>query len=178
MSEATLTQLHESWEAALRERMPILKTVEAYKPDATDGKVDTPAVLLDMEDFEEGASPLDNPFCWRLRWSFFCLISNQTPKPEIAAREFALAVSGLVKSQNFNFENVGEPQRVDGQPAGLRPGMTGYQCWVVSFEHDFTAAADRAVGGIGDFKLANATVDLNSNTPGLIGVDVIKPAQD
>lgn len=176
MTDITLSAIHAEWETLLRARLPVLKTVEAYKPDETEG-VATPAVLMDMESFEEGSIPLDNPLCWRLRWSFFCLLSNQTPNAEIAAREFAMAIAGIVKTHKHAFDNVGEHQQVDALPAAMKPGTSGYQCWVVSFEHDFYVSGERIVEGLTNFELVSNTIDLTADTPGLTGADLISLPQ-
>lgn len=176
MTDISLSAIHSEWETLLRARLPVLKTVEAYKPDETEGIV-TPAVLMDMESFEEGAMPLDNPLCWRLRWSFFCLLSNQTPDPEIAARQFAMVIAGIVKTHKHAFENIGEHQQVDALPAAMKPGAHGYQCWVVSFEHDFFTSGERLVSGLADFELVVNTVDLTDDTPGLTSVDNVSLPQ-
>lgn len=178
MSIGTLTQLHEYWKAQLQDRLPVLNTVAAYKADDSDGRVATPAVLIDLEDFEEGPVPLDDPLPWTLRWSFFCLLSNQTPNPEMAAREMALAVAAVVKTTRGGFENAGEPERISALPATLRPGLKGYQCWVVGFEQEFSLDAEWPVAGLGNFVLAHVVVDLTADTPGLTGTDDIRPEQD
>lgn len=176
MTDTTLASLHSEWETLLRARLPVLKTVEAYRPDSSEG-VTTPAVLLDMESFEEGSARVDDPLAWRVRWSFFCLLSNETPDPEIAAREFALTIAGIIRTVKHPFDNVGEHQSVDASPAAMKPGVAGYQCWVVSFEHEFFTSGERLVSGLADFELVVNTVDLTDDTPGLTSVDNVSLPQ-
>ncbi len=103
----------------------------------TDGtKVDTPAVLIDVEDIADGVDAGDERLPVTFTISLYCVLGGQTPSPEIEIREFALAVMQLAMRNRWGLTGISAPRRLHASPAAFAPVKPGHHVWVVSFEQD------------------------------------------
>lgn len=158
-----ISELHQALEDAIRTAFPQLSTVEACRLDYG-GKIDTPAALVDLEDFNEEPGPVD-PAYYRLHWTIFCVLSTQTADVELAAREFAFAMARLIRGNRFGRTDISGPEALSAQSAAFRPGQQGYECWVVSFEQRLSVSTPIDESTLDDFLICHNTVRLDAPAP-------------
>jgi len=132
---ATLTDLHQAILAALRDQFTgRVDTIAHYAPLGSD-PIDTPALLLELEEADEGDDIGDGRMPLRGRWAIHCVLSLHTPEVALSVREMAAEVMTLVRRNGWGMgPSIGRPKGLHMAPGDMRPGQAGYESWVVSWE--------------------------------------------
>lgn len=131
----SLKEIHDGFVAAAGEHFgDVLRTVDAYAPEHLES-VRTPALLLELEDWDEGDDIGDGRSPLRCRFTAHCLLSFQTPNASLEVREFGARVQQLVRYNRWGLgDDADVPAQVSGAPGLFRPGKAGYESWCVSWE--------------------------------------------
>lgn len=150
----------EAIKADLRQVLPEAVMVTDFRL-AEDGEVKTPALLLDLEQFEENIDAGFDPCSLRLNFCAYCVLSRQTANVEREAVKFAMTVARRIRRKNFGFDELGEPERISAMPGSFRPGQKGYESWAVTWEATLDLPAeDDAAAEITPFQILHANVNL------------------
>ena len=130
---ASVRQWHEAILAALRTEFKDKKvTVEAYAPTAS--ALQTPALLLEMEDGTLGPDPGDGRTALACRLTLHALLSLQTDDVELTIRDFATAVLLFTRHQQWGLKEVSPPDQLAMGPGHFQTGDLGYESWYVTWE--------------------------------------------
>ncbi|HSH30606.1 MAG TPA: hypothetical protein VK971_11910 [Thiohalobacter sp.] len=132
----TLTQIHDAILQAMTAQFSgEVENIGHYRPAQTD-PVNTPALLLEMEEAQDQASPGNARIPLRCRFTLHCLLSFQTPDVEVQVREFAAAVFRLVRNNTWGFspQEIKVPEGLELGPGQILPEKDGYEGWFVTWE--------------------------------------------
>lgn len=131
----TVTDLHnaiiQAFKAQFTDRV---ETIATYRATSTD-PINTPALLLEMEDASEGPDAGDERTPLRCRFTAHCMLSFQTPNVEIEVREFAAEVFRLIRHNLWGLSgSVKRPEQIEMGPGQFKPGKAGYESCYVTWE--------------------------------------------
>ncbi len=130
---ASVRQWHEAILAALRTEFKNQKvTVAAYAPTAS--TLQTPALLLEMEDGTLGNDTGDGRTALSCRLTLHALLSLQTDDVDLAIRDFATAVLLFTRYQQWGLKNVSAPAQLAMGQGHFQTGDLGYESWYVTWE--------------------------------------------
>ncbi len=162
---AELRLLHDAILEAIRQRLPALDTVAEYSPATENGRLNTPAALLDLEEMDEATDFGDGKIGMTCRFAVHCILSNETPRVEVECRQFAGEILKLVRRNAWACDFVDYPSALSAQPAEFRPGAKGYESWCVTWEQ--TVHLDEQLGeGLHPFEVCKHEVQLGGeHTP-------------
>jgi hypothetical protein len=152
----TIKALHAAIESSLRAHFNAsVQQYGTYQPwdtdsDAPDSELRTPALLVELEAMDPDDVALHLPGCVALRCALavHVVLGVLTDDLQVALRELAAAVITLVRQTdtaaaarpplNGNHwglgEAVGTPEAVSARPAEFRPGLNGFDAWIVTWE--------------------------------------------
>jgi hypothetical protein len=154
MSVTTFEALHQAIVEALRERFgDRIATYGAYEPwdpidDQPTARIQTPALLLEVEDFAEADLESPDPLgrlALTCTLAIHCVLSIQTERLQQRLPQLAAAVLSLVGSpqvgQRFRRGNqwglgiAADPaERPQAQAGEFSPGLHGRDSWLVRWE--------------------------------------------
>jgi len=101
-------------------------------------KLDTPAILLEVESIDEGIDAGDEKTPLSLKVSAFCILSKETTHDachaEVEIINFAAEVIATIRNQRWGLTGIGKPTAITSQPALFNPGKEGDEVWQVSWE--------------------------------------------
>lgn len=157
---AELKQLHDAIVDAVRERLPQLATVAEYTATVEGGSINTPAALLDLEGFDEGADIGDGETAISCRFALHCMLSNETPRVEVECRQFAAEVVRLVRRNTWGLNFVDQPTAIAAGAAEFRPGAKGYESWSVTWEQVVYLSESAPAPGIHPFEVCHYQVQI------------------
>lgn len=111
----------------------IIEEVVWYR--TPDEQLNTPCVILEMEDFKEGGDLGDDRTPVFAKMNAACVLHFETVNRELALRSFALDLFRLVRQQNWGLgEHVERAHSLYAQPGLIKPDSDGYASWFVSWE--------------------------------------------
>ena len=129
----SLRQWHEAILSALRTQFEDRKvTVAAYTP--TTSALQTPALLLEMEDGTLGDDRGDGRTALSCRLTLHALLSLQTNDVELAIRDFASEVLLFTRYQQWGLKEVSVPEQLAMGPGHFQTGDLGYESWYITWE--------------------------------------------
>jgi hypothetical protein len=129
-----LTALHDAQVAIIKAAMPMLQTVEEYKPLQRDSVI-TPALLLEAGEFKPGRRTGDGRTPLKIEFAAHCYLSVRTPNAELEIRNFAAKVCQLLDGQRWGMGDALErPEQIAAFPGAFKPDDKGFECWVVTWE--------------------------------------------
>lgn len=131
----SLTGLHNAIKDSLATHFAgRVETVEVYRAGLTD-PINTPAVLLEMEDGSDDVDLGDDRTPLRCRFTAHCILSFQTQNVEMEVREFAVEALSLVRRNRWGLgDDIDLPEQVEIGPGQFKPGKDGFESWYVSWE--------------------------------------------
>lgn len=115
-------------------RAAFLDRVETYAPYslAETRPINTPALLLDLDGFDDGDDLGDGRTEILADWTIYGILSTATPDYELQVREMIREVKALVTHNLWGLPGaVGFPDEVIARPAQFRGGEDGYASWCV-----------------------------------------------
>lgn len=99
------------------------------------GRINTPAILLDVEALTEGVDDGDDRIPVTCRISAFCMLSLTTPKVKLETRQFAAEFMSLVRRNKFGLgRDVDHPENIEARPGPFQSGNQGYDSFEVSWD--------------------------------------------
>lgn len=132
----TITEVHDriidAYQTAFANRMD---TIAIYRPDNAD-PIDTPALLLEMEEALDERDPGDGRLPLRCRFTTHCMLSITTPNVEVEVRELAHEVFRLVRKNLWGIgpREIKVPENLELGQGLFKPGKAGYESWYVTWE--------------------------------------------
>lgn len=157
----TLGEVHAGILAAFAARYAgRVQTVAAYDPFAPQDEaaeppgqerraLTTPALLLELSAIDPGPDDGTDRQPLRLTWTAHCVLSFLTHGLQTELREFAGDVLACVRHNRWGFARaLRAPQALSAQPGEFRPGLAGYDSWVVTWEQDAYLGPDVWAGGL------------------------------
>jgi len=124
---------HKAIEDALIEKFSgLVETVASYEP-AQINPINTPAILLEMDDCTLGGTSDDRD---ELMASMIahCIVGHKTPNIDLAVRDFAIQVSQFLRHNVFKIKGIGQPENIQLGKGEFKPGKHGYESWYVSWD--------------------------------------------
>ncbi|APU00411.1 hypothetical protein [Aeromonas phage 3] len=135
-------------EAHFKEAMPMLRTVDAYR-DSPNDKIPTPALLVGVEEMEQGKKVTGGRLAMDCTFSAYCLLSSKTVRAETEIRNMAAMVALKLDGERFGLgEAVGRPQSVSCVPGIFQNDQPGLECWIVSWEQTVHLGTEWKPAGI------------------------------
>ncbi|MGL4505186.1 MAG: hypothetical protein ACRCUF_05580, partial [Aeromonas sobria] len=86
------TALHDAMEGHFKAAIPNLRTVDAYR-DAPDDKIQTPAVLVGVDEMQQGRKLTGGRLAMDCIFNAYCLLSSKTARAETEIRNMAAMVA-------------------------------------------------------------------------------------
>lgn len=130
----TFTALHDEMEKVLRQAIPALATVEAYRDEPSD-HIQTPAVLIGMEEMQAGARVTGGRLAMDCLFSAYCILSTKTQRAEVEVMNMAASVAGSVNGEVWGLGGaVGRPSNITAVPGVFQNAQQGLECWIVSWQ--------------------------------------------
>lgn len=112
----------------------LVDTVDYLFPVDEDKRLDTPALLIEVESLDEGIDAGDETAPFVVRVALHCVLSHETENYQIEIINFAADVAKYVRNQRWGLTGVGKPVAINSAPALFNPGREGDVAWTVSFE--------------------------------------------
>jgi len=133
MSNASeIHQYHTQLISTLQAAFPSVQTLAAYRINET---LATPAILIEVEGMTVGKLNSMGKTPLNLSMALHCVLGHGTPNLELEVRNFASQVMNLLTNQYFNLPDLLEaPQNISAQPGEFKPGKSGFDSFVVTFE--------------------------------------------
>ncbi len=111
----------------------IVKTVELYGDSLE--SVNTQAVIISMDNADEGNDIGDERVPVQCDFSALCLLGFSTANVQLEIREFALQLFTLVRQNKWNLGTaVSFPENLSIQPGPFDPEKNGYESFIVSWQ--------------------------------------------
>lgn len=150
MSDDDLKKIHDAQVRFFKSRLESrVETIDAYRSDAHDKEINTPALLIELELIDEGRDAGDGRDALRCSFTAHCILSNLTPNVEIEVRNFAATVFRLIKGNRFGLgELADDPEGITAGPGEFKPGAEGYESWYVNWEQNVYLGDSMWEGGI------------------------------
>lgn len=140
---ANLRELHDAILANLRDTYrDRVYTIAAYDPfpelDGQDPKpVDTPAILLEIEDIEPGEMDGTDRTPLHLSFVAHCILSFRTTDLQLELREFGADMLAHVRDNRWGLrDSVRQPTALSAKPGEFRPDLDGFDSMLVRWEHE------------------------------------------
>ena len=123
-----LSQVMSAIESEISKQLPDID-VARYNPQARQLKA--PAIRLDINGIKPDTDRGDGRFAARCEFVALCSFANGTMEaPQIAAQ-----LLDLIRYNHWLLgAGVNHPEQLKAQPADFRPGKSGFESWVVSWE--------------------------------------------
>ncbi|MGL5093658.1 MAG: hypothetical protein ACRC8B_22620 [Aeromonas sobria] len=135
MTITDFTALHDAIEDLFRKEIKHIRTVDAYRDAPQTDKIQTPAILVGVEEFEQTQKVTGGRLAMTCVFSAYCLLSSQTKRAETEIRNMAATVALKLDGQRFGLgEAVGRPSNISCVPGIFQNDQPGLECWVVSWE--------------------------------------------
>lgn len=144
---ATLEAVHDAMVATITAHFDDrIQTVAAYNP-AWDTPLNTPAVLLELENFSEGQDLADGRVPLRCRFTAHCVLSWETPSIQMEIRNFGAEFFQLLRRNRWGLEKdaISNPDGADAGEGEFQPKQDkkpGFESWAVSWEQTVYVGAD------------------------------------
>lgn len=150
MNVGNLKTVHDAQVRFFKSRLESrVETVAAYRSDAHDQTINTPALLLELELLDEGRDAGDGRDALRCSFTAHCILSNLTDGVEIEVRNFAAEVFRLLIGERFGLgELADDPEAISAAPGEFKPGAEGYESWYVNWEQSVYFGESMWEGGI------------------------------
>jgi len=112
----------------------VVNTVELYG-EAFKGSVPTPAVIISLDDAEQGALKSDGRLALDCTFSAACILAFVTTNVQVEIREFALQMMQLVNRNVWGMPDDVEPAgNISMQPGPFNPDKSGYESMIISWQ--------------------------------------------
>lgn len=135
MTMTNFTALHDAMEGHFKSQIKALRTVDAYRDETPSDKIQTPALLLGVEEMGQGKRVTGGRLAMDCTFSAYCLLSGQTARAETEIRNMAAMVAMNLDGQRFGLgEAVGRPSNITCVPGLFQSPQPGLECWIVSWE--------------------------------------------
>lgn len=121
----------------------------ADQPDQTRRALVTPALLLELSAIDPGPEDGTDREPFRLTFTAHCVLSFLTRDLQTELPEFAADVLACVRNNRWDLPRaVRVPESPSAQPGEFRPGLAGYDSWVVTWEQTAYLGPNAWAGGL------------------------------
>lgn len=136
MSQVTdFAGLHDAMEAALKAKLPALRTVDALSDEPPSDRVLTPAVFVGVEEMTKSRKLTDGRVALTCQMVAYCLLSEKTPRADVEILNMAASVASVVDGNRWGLSGcVDVPKSLSALPGTFSAGGKGVKCWAVSWE--------------------------------------------
>ena len=141
MSDLTLRALHAAiladLTAAYHDRVA---TIALYDPfvmgaDQDPQALATPALLLELEAIDPEPEDGTERQPLRLIWVAHCILSLRTASVQMELRVFAADLMNHLRFRRWGYPGaVSDPQAISAQPGEFKPGLAGFDSYLVRWE--------------------------------------------
>lgn len=129
-----LIDVHEAMVQSIKNKMPMLKTVQSYEPFTRD-TIETPSVLIEAVEMKPGKRTGDERLSVTVEFLAHCCLSIRTDRVELEIRNFAAKLMRVIEGNRWGLaEAVERPTRLSAMPGMFKPDDKGFESWVVSWE--------------------------------------------
>ncbi|MGL5215888.1 MAG: hypothetical protein ACRC8R_12230 [Aeromonas hydrophila] len=134
MSTTDFTALHDSMESYFKTTIKHIRTVQTYNGEVPKDRIQTPAILVGLEEMEQGKMLSGGRLAMDCIFSAYCLLSAQTKRADLEIRNMAAVVACKLSKQRWGLADaVSIPTNITAVPGIFENDQPGLECWVVSW---------------------------------------------